>query len=69
MSETAKYLPKTIASLAKLQETTALLENNADFSITDKKEIEDKLSFLRSQIEIKVAVIDNIINTLNGAIK
>ena len=69
MSETAKYLPKTAAALAKLQESAALLNNNADISVAQQQELKEKLATLRQQLADKAACIDNIINTLNGAIK
>lgn len=69
MSETAKYLPKTAAALAKLQESAAFLEQSADISMTQKQQLEEKLSSLRQKLTDKAAQIDNIINTLNGAIK
>lgn len=69
MSETAKYLPKTAAALAKLQESAALLEQSADISIAGKQQLEEKLSSLHQKLADKAAQIDNIINTLNGAIK
>lgn len=69
MSETEKYLPQTAAALAKLQETAALLDTNADISIAKKEELETKLSSICQQLTDKAALIDNIINTLNGALK
>lgn len=69
MSETAKYLPKTAAALAKLQESAAFLEQSADISMAQKQQLEEKLSSLRQKLADKAAQIDNIINTLNGAIK
>ena len=69
MSETAKYLHKTAAALAKLQESAALLEQSADISATEQQQLKEKLSALRVQLADKAQCIDNIINTLNGAIK
>lgn len=69
MSETAKYLPKTAAALAKLQESAAILEQAADISVAEQQKLQKKLSVLREQLAEKAQCIDNIINTLNGAIK
>lgn len=69
MSETAKYLPKTADALAKLQESAALLEQAADISAVEQQQLKEKLTTLRQQLADKAACIDNIINTLNGAIK
>lgn len=69
MSETSKYLPKTTASLAKLQESVVLLEQCADISTAEQQKLTEKLSILRQQLTDKAACIDNIINTLNGALK
>ena len=41
MSETAKYLPKTAAALAKLQESAALLEQSADISATEQQQLKE----------------------------
>ncbi len=69
MSKTAEYLPKTAAALAALQESTALLEQNAELSAAEQQQLKEKLTTLRQQLADKAACIDNIINTLNGAIK
>lgn len=69
MSETAKYLPQTAAALAKLQETAALLETTADISTAKQQELQEKLSTLHQELADKAQCIDNIINTLNGALK
>lgn len=69
MSETAKYLPKTAAALAKLQESAAILEQAADISVAEQQKLQKKLSVLREQLAEKAQCIDNIIKTLNGAIK
>ncbi|MCM1323539.1 MAG: hypothetical protein NC218_05210 [Acetobacter sp.] len=69
MSETAKYLPKTAAALASLQESAMFLEQSAELSAAEQQQLKEKLSTLRQQLTDKAACIDNIINTLNGAIK
>lgn len=69
MSETARYLPKTAVALAKLQETAVFLEQSAECSISSQQQLKEKLTTLRQQLTDKAQCIDNIINTLNGAIK
>lgn len=69
MQETAKYLPKTANALKKLQDNLALLENSADISAQKQQELTEKLTTLRKQLADKAECIDNIINTLNGALK
>lgn len=69
MEQTAKYLPKTNVALTKLQEATTLLEQSADISANEQQKLTEQLSVLRQKLADKAACIDNIINTLNGAIK
>lgn len=69
MQETAKYLPKTANALKNLQDSLALLETSADISAEKQQELTEKLATLRKQLADKAECIDNIINTLNGALK
>ncbi len=69
MEQTSKYLPKTSAALASLQESAALLCQNAELSVNEKQELKTKLAELRQQLADKATCIDEIINRLNGAIK
>ena len=69
MEQTAKYLPQTNVALAKLKEVTTLLEQTVDISADEQQKLKEQLSVLRQKLTDKAACIDNIINTLNGAIK
>ncbi len=69
MQETAKYLPKTANALKNLTDSVSLLENSADISAAEQQKLTEKLATLRQQLTDKAECIDNIINTLNGALK
>lgn len=69
MEQNAKYFPKTLEALSSLKETTDLLEESAIISATEKQELTNKLSNLRTQVEDKAFRIDNIIQKLTGVIE
>ncbi len=69
METNLKYFSKTIAALAELKASAALLEENASSSIAENKELNQKLKILRQQIAEKATRIEKVIQTLNGAAK
>lgn len=69
MLQTEKYLPKTANALKELKECATLLDETVTLSLTEKKELTDKLVNMRQTLKDKAECIDNIINTLYGALK
>jgi len=69
MEQASKYFTKTAEALQKLNNDVAVLENAAEAELTAKTELEADKSMIKEAIEAKVQHIDNIIKTLNGALK
>lgn len=69
MEQSSKYLPKTAAALANLQESIAILDDASKISTVQKQQLADKLSYTQEQITKKAITINEIIRKLNGAIE
>lgn len=69
MEENLKYFPKTAAALTELKQSTALLAEKADVSEAEKRQLSAKLADMKATLIQKAARIEEIITTLNGAIK
>lgn len=69
MALDAKIFPKTVTALQSLQETIALLEENAAASKQKNKELTANLAGLKKEIAQQTACIDAVIQNLNGALK
>ena len=69
MEQTSKYFTKTATALQNLNNNVSVLESAAEAELTAQAELKADKSMLKEAIEAKVQRIDNIINTLNGALK
>lgn len=69
MEQTSKYFTKTAEALQTLNNNVSALENAAEAEINTKTELQADKIMLKEAIEAKVQRIDNIIKTLNGALK
>ncbi len=69
MEQTSKYFTKTATALQNLNNNVSVLESAAEAELTAQAELKADKSMLKEAIEAKVQRIDNIIKTLNGALK
>jgi len=69
MEQTSKYFTKTATALQNLNNNVSVLESAAEAELTVQAELKADKSMLKEAIEAKVQRIDNIIKTLNGALK
>lgn len=68
MEQDNKYLPQTAAALLALEETAALLANAAADTSANHSALKQELTNIKKEIAAETSRIDDIIQTLNGAI-
>ena len=69
MSENDKYFNKTKQAIKELEESLLELKSAGGAAVNQNKELSLKINHLNSEINQKVEDIENIINTLSGALK
>ncbi len=69
MSENDKYFNKTKQAIKELEESLLELKSAGGVAVNQNKELSLKINHLNSEINQKVEDIENIINTLSGALK
>lgn len=69
MQQKTLYLEKTSAALENLQSVTADLTASIDSEIVQQQALKNTVSTLKSKLRTKAERIEDIIKTLNGALK
>ena len=69
MLQNLQYLKKTAAALQELNQAASDLDVSADAEVLQQQALKQTVSSLKSELKEKAQRIDDIINTLNGALK
>lgn len=69
MQQNLQYLKKTAAALQELNQAALDLGASADSEIMQQQALKQTVSNLKDELKEKAQRIDDIINTLNGALK
>ena len=69
MEDKNKYFNKTKSAILELEQELHVLKLNANNAVNKNNELSLRVSRLNNEIEQKIIEIEDIITTLNGALK